>query len=72
MALGVTGDQGTVYSQFVELNLFVYNSVRGFMYDCVIWCLGPVIHDSRDYGWFRHCLAVATCEVCRKVIGRRG
>lgn len=57
-----------MYSQFVELNLYVYNAVRGALYDCVIWCLGPVIDDTRRYNWFRHYLAVATCTVCRRVM----
>ena len=52
-------------SYFHELNLYAYHAVRGAVLDLVIWCLGPVVDDSREYGLFRYYLAVATCKLCR-------
>ena len=54
---------------FQELNLYVYHSLRGIGLDFVIWCLGPVIDETRDYGLLRYYLAAATCEVCRSWYG---
>jgi hypothetical protein len=52
-------------SAFEEFNLYVYNTARGFVLDAVIWCLGPMIEEDRDFGIFRHCIALATAKVCR-------
>lgn len=52
-------------SAFQELNLFVYHSIRGVLFDGIIWCLGPFVDDSRDYGRLRCYLALATRQVCR-------
>ena len=52
-------------SIFEELNLYVYNSVRGALLDVVIWCLGPLVDESRPYGLLRQVLAVATAKACR-------
>ena len=52
-------------TNFQELNLYAYHAVRGVVLDLVIWCLGPVVDDSREYGLFRFYLAVATCKACR-------
>jgi hypothetical protein len=57
-----------VFTRFEELNLHVYNSVRGLAYDCVIWCLGPLVDESREYGLFRLYLAAATFKICRRVL----
>jgi hypothetical protein len=57
-----------VYTEFEELNLHVYHSARGAVYDGVIWCLGPLVDDSREYGWFRLYLAAATYRICRRVL----
>ena len=54
-----------VNSAFEEFNLLVYHSLRGVFFDAVIWCLGPFVDDSRDYGRFRCYLALATRHVCR-------
>ena len=54
-----------MFTRFEELNLHVYNSVRGLAYDCVIWCLGPLADESRDFGVFRQYLAFATAKACR-------
>ena len=51
---------------FQELNLYVYHSLRGMVLDVVIWCLGPVVDDTREYGLFRYYLAAATCKACRR------
>jgi len=50
---------------FEEINLYAYHSLRGMGLDVVIWCLGPVIDDSREYGLVRLYLAAATCKACR-------
>ena len=58
-------------SQFEELNLYAYYTLRGALLDLVIWCLGPVVDRTRSYGAVRRCLAVATCHACRKWYGIR-
>jgi hypothetical protein len=52
-------------SAFEELNLYVYNSARGIVLDAVIWCLGPLVDESRPYGLLRQYLAFATAKACR-------
>lgn len=59
-------------SAFEEFNLYVYNSIRGMILDAVIWCLGPMIDEEREYGIFRHCLALATAKACRGYLKLRG
>ncbi len=59
-------------SDFGEVNAYVYHSVRGAFYDGVIWCLGPVVDDSRDYPLFRLWLAAVTFRVCRCFIRAEG
>ncbi len=61
-----------MHSAFEEFNLYVYNSIRGMVLDCVIWCLGPMVDDSRDYGLLRHYLALATAKACRGYLRIRG
>lgn len=51
-------------SSFEELNQFAYDSLRGALYDVVIWCLGPLVDDTREYGIFRLYLAAITCRAC--------
>ena len=53
---------------FVAVNIYIYNSICGVFYDGVIWALGPIVDDSRTYGWSRMMLARATCTVCRRVL----
>lgn len=55
-------------TDFVAINAYIYHSVRGVFYDGVIWALGPVVDDSRDYGWPRVLLARTTCTICRRVL----
>jgi len=57
-----------VYTQFEELNLHVYNSARGAVFDAVIWCLGPLVDDSREYGIARLYLAALTYRICRRLL----
>ncbi len=57
-----------MYGRFAELNLYVYNSARGAVFDAVIWCLGPVVDDSRSFGYFRNLLAFVTLRLCRLII----
>lgn len=59
-------------SGFEEVNAYVYHSVRGAFYDGVIWCLGPVVDDSRDYPRLRIWLAEVTFRVCRCFIRAEG
>jgi hypothetical protein len=54
-----------MHTGFEDFNLYVYNSIQGLFLDLVIWCLGPMVYESRDYGLFRHYLAFATAKVCR-------
>jgi hypothetical protein len=58
-----------LYSRFEELNLHVYHSAQGLVYDGVIWCLGPLVNDTRKYGLARLYLAAATYRICRRVLG---
>ena len=57
-----------MYTRFEELNLHVYHSARGLVYDGVIWCLGPLVDESRKYGLLRLYLAAATYRICRRVL----
>jgi hypothetical protein len=52
-------------SAFEELNLYVYHSLQGVVLDIVIWCLGPLVDESRPYGLLRQILAVGTAKLCR-------
>lgn len=54
-----------MHSTFEEFNLFLYHSARGLFYDVVIWCLGPLVDESREYGMARCYLAAATRRACR-------
>jgi len=58
-------------SAFEELNLYVYHSACGVFYDFVIWCLGPFVDDTREYGLVRCYLAAATRRVCKHWFVRR-
>ena len=58
-------------SAFEELNLWVYHSAQGAFYDIIIWCLGPLVDESRDYGVLRCYLAAATRRACRIWVVRR-
>ena len=51
---------------FEEINLYVFHSLQGVFYDFVIWCLGPLVDDTRPYGLFRCYLAAATRGACRR------
>ncbi|MBZ5639061.1 MAG: hypothetical protein LAO51_09955 [Acidobacteriia bacterium] len=53
-----------MYSDFEELNLFAYWALVNGLLDAVLWCLGPYVDDSREYGLFRHALA----EVTRRLV----
>lgn len=52
-------------SLFEEFNLWIYHSLQGLFYDLVIWCLGPFVDDTQDYGRLRCYLALATRSFCR-------
>jgi hypothetical protein len=65
--MGVGKEQAVPIS-FYELNLYIYESARGPGLDAVIWCLGPLVDDTREYGFLRLYLAAATYHVCRRLI----
>jgi hypothetical protein len=52
-------------SDFEELNLFAYYALVNGVLDILLWCLGPRVDDSREYGWLRHALAEVTSRVLR-------
>lgn len=54
-----------MYSDFEDLNAYVYHSARGVVFDALIWCLGPYVDASRGYGCFRVLLARFTKTVVR-------
>jgi hypothetical protein len=56
-------------SPFEDLNAYAYHRMRCVGLDLVIWCLGPVVDDTRSYGRLRRCLAIATCHACRRWYG---
>jgi len=57
-----------MHTGFEEANLFAYHAIRGVLYDVIIWCLAPVIDDSRRYGRVRFYLAALTCTACRRLM----
>jgi hypothetical protein len=52
-----------MYSDFEEFNLFAYWALVNGVLDVLLWCLGPYVDDSREYGWLRHALAAVTRRV---------
>ncbi len=59
-------------SDFEELNIYAYYSVANVFLDFVIWCLGPIVNDSREYSLPRLYLAEVTRRLCRLWLSRRG
>lgn len=55
-----------MFSEFEELNAYAYHSVRGAVLDVLIWCLGPFVDDTREYGLLRVYLARATRSILRR------
>lgn len=55
-----------MHTDFEEFNAFVYYSTRAMFLDVVIWCLGPYVDDSRDFGRPRIYLAQATRALVRR------
>jgi hypothetical protein len=53
-----------MHSDFEQFNLFAYHSLVNAFLDLVIWCLGPYVDDSREYGLPRKYLAVVTRRLC--------
>ena len=73
MGIGFWGIKAMVEnSGFEEVNEYVYHSVRGAFFGGVIWCLGPVVDDTRDYPAYRMWLAAVTYRVCRCFIRAEG
>jgi len=56
----------TLYTEFEDLNAYVYHSAHGILLDGLIWCLGPYVDDSREYGAFRIHLARSTRYLVRR------
>jgi hypothetical protein len=54
-----------MHSDFEEFNLFAYYALVNGVLDILLWCLGPHVDGSREYGWFRHALAIATGRLIR-------
>jgi hypothetical protein len=59
-------------SDFEETNLVLYYGLVNLLLDAVIWCLGPYVDDSREYGVARLCLAIVTRRLCRTWLQVRG
>jgi hypothetical protein len=55
-----------VYTDFEDINAYVYHSARSAWLDVLIWCLGPYVDGSRDYGVLRLYLAHAVRAVLRR------
>jgi len=51
---------------FEDLNAYVYYSMQGILLDGLIWCLGPYVCDTREYGLFRIGLAQLTRSLVRR------
>lgn len=51
---------------FEDLNAYVYYSMQGVLLDGLIWCLGPYVCDTREYGLFRIGLAQMTRSLVRR------
>ena len=64
--------RGSMNSDFEETNLVLYYGLANLLLDAVIWCLGPYVDDSREYGVARLCLAMVTRRICRIWLQCRG
>ena len=64
----MTFKEVVVHSDFVEANLCAYYRAQEALCDVVIWCLGPLADETRDYGLLRCYLALATRRICRAVM----
>ncbi len=64
------GGSEKVHSDFEEINAYVYHSAHGALLDIVIWCLGPYVDETREYGPFRLWLAWATRLAVRRCLVR--
>jgi hypothetical protein len=51
-------------SDFEALNLILYYRVINGLLDLVIWCLGPYVHRTREYGFLRRRLGAVTRWCC--------
>ena len=48
-----------------ELNAYIYHSAQNVLLDGVIWCLGPYVDPTREYGLARFWLARLTRAIAR-------
>lgn len=49
-----------MYREFEEFNVFAYWALVNGALDILLWCLGPYVDESREYGRFRRGLAAFT------------
>lgn len=54
-----------MFSDFYELNVCAYWALVNGVLDVILWCLGPYVDDSREYGLGRQVLALVTCKLVR-------
>lgn len=54
-----------MYSEFEEGNLFAYYALLNGCLDALLWCVGPYVDETREYGRCRRGLAVVT----RRILG---
>jgi hypothetical protein len=52
-----------MYSDFEEFNIYAYWALVNGVLDVLLWCLGPYVDDSREYGRLRHVLAAVTRRI---------
>lgn len=58
--------------EFEAFNVALYWALVNVVLDVVLWCLGPLVDDSREYGYPRLCLAAVTNMACRSYLRRTG
>ncbi len=60
-----------MYSDFEEINLRAYYALLNGVLDVLLWCVGPYVDDSRDYGPLRRGLAFITGVIVGFWVRRR-
>ena len=59
-----------LHEPLTEANLLAYHRLRSAIFDIIIWCLGPLVDESRPFSVGRRWLARVTCMVCRPYFSR--
>jgi len=57
---------------FEEFNVHLYWTLVNVFLDVVLWCLGPIVDDTRPYPYSRLCLAAVTNKACRYWLRKTG